>query len=119
MRHLHSQLQGTGSSISQQRLRSAGLAYFSASHLKCYEPRPSADGPRAKGGLFLTLTDWQHKGFAYHKGDLWLLGSSPSLQVICPGKQLQGLLKGAAAKLPHKPECIKSTSTLEAGLARP
>ena len=89
VRHLRDQLQKQKAnsqqapgSISQPRLRSAGLAYFSSCMLRYYQARPSAEGQRAKGGTFLTLTDWQHKGFSYHKGDLWLLSSTPCFQVL-------------------------------------
>ena len=85
MRHLRDQLQTSSGqppgSLSQPRLRSAGLAYFSACMLRSYEPRPTAEGQKSKGGTFLTLSDWQHKGFSYHKGDLWLLSCTPDFKV--------------------------------------
>ena len=65
---------------SQARLRGAGVPYFSACSLKRYEPRARGGGPQASGGLFLTLSDWQHRQFSYRKGDLWLLSPAPDFQ---------------------------------------
>ena len=67
---------------SQARLRTMGVPYFSACSLKRFEPRAKAGGgPQAAGGLFLTLSDWQHRHFSYRKGDLWLLSPTPDFQV--------------------------------------